>query len=67
MFSRVRSMTDVLVVAIIIAFFAACALVLPALNRVIADSAEADEAEADSGTEEQPQAADSDRSGQWRS
>jgi hypothetical protein len=58
-------MTDVLVVAIIIAFFAAGALVLPALNRVVASATEADEAEADSGTEDQP--ADSDPSGQWRS
>jgi hypothetical protein len=50
---RARSMTDVLVVAVVIAFFAA--------------ATEADEAEGDSGTDDQPQAADSDPSGQWRS
>jgi flagellar biosynthesis/type III secretory pathway M-ring protein FliF/YscJ len=63
-------MTDVLAVAIIVVFFVAAAALVPALNRVISDSAEADEAEtetADSSVEEQPRAADSDPSRQWRS
>jgi hypothetical protein len=60
-------MADVLVVAVIIAFFAAGAVLLPALNRVVAAATEADEAEEDPGTEDQPRAADSDPSGQWRS
>ncbi len=58
-------MTDVLVVVIIVAFFAATALLVPALSRLIADSGEADDLESDA--DEQPLAADPDRTSRGRS
>jgi len=57
-------MTDVLVVVIILVFFAATALLVPALSRLIADSDEADDLESDA--DEQPLVADPDPIGQRR-